>query len=575
MLLHKLLNPTAKPKKPSELLQSGVCIKKMKQPWFLIILVYICACANPIPPTGGPKDLDPPTLINTSPENKTLNFEGSEISLEFDEYIKEENLLTQLMITPNLRGPYTYRVNRNTIILNFEEPFDSATTYTFNFREGIKDITEGNVPPNLKFVLSTGSFLDSASVHGEVRSLMTQEFLEDITISLYKDPDTVTIFDGPPMYSTLTEDDGKFTIENIKNGDYIIYSIGDENRNLKLESRSEGYGFLDQNIVLSDSLAGIKLFIFKLDTRPIVLQNSRPIGKNYDLKFNKSLISYQLISDNESLVSNLVENNETLRVYFSESVQDSLEVRVIVLDSLQQSLDSLVYVKFEESTKKPDTFTSKINLKDGPVNKQLSAQLKFSKPVSSVNYDSIYFQFDSLHIFPLNDSLLFSDPIGDKFFLEIDFDTFLPEDSLITNWPDKFHLIISKGSFISVEGDSISLMQNALSFKDPKEFGSIRGTIITEHTSFVIQLVEKNFEVIEEITVTDKSIRDYEFLNITPGSYSIRILIDENNNGLWDPGNILSKSLPEKVLVFYHPNVESEVIKLRANWEQSGIDLSF
>ena len=547
----------------------------MKQPWFLIILVYVCACANPIPPTGGPKDLDPPILINTTPENKTLNYEGSEISLEFDEYIKEENLLTQLMITPNLRGPYTYRVNRNKITLSFEEPFDSATTYTFNFREGIKDITEGNVPPNLKFVLSTGSFLDSASVQGEVRSLMTQELLEDITISLYKDPDTVTIFDGPPTYSTLTEEDGQFTIENIKNGAYFIYSLGDENRNLKLESRSEGYGFLDQNIVLTDSLGGVKLFLFKLDTRPIVLQNSRPVGKNYDLKFNKSLVSYQLIYENETLVSNLVEDNETLRVYYNESVQDSLAVRFIVQDSLQQSLDSLVYVKFEKSSKNPDAFNAKLNLKDGPVNRQISTDIKFSKPISSINYDSIYVYFDSLHIFPLNDSLLFSDSIGDKFLLEIDFDTFLPEDSLITNWSDKFHFIISKGSFISVEGDSVSLIQNALSFKDPKEFGSIRGSIVTEYSSFVIQLIEKNFEVIEEITVKDQPNRDYEFVNIEPGSYSIRVLIDEDNNGSWDPGNVLSKSLPEKVSIFFHPNVKTEVIKLRANWEQSGIDLSF
>ena len=132
----------------------------MKQPWFLLLILY--ACANPIPPTGGPKDLDSPILINTVPENKVLNFEGSEIVLEFDEYIKEENLLTQLMITPNLSDPYKYQINRNQIKLSFEEPFDSATTYTFNFREGIKDITEGNVPPNLKFVFSTGTFLDSA-----------------------------------------------------------------------------------------------------------------------------------------------------------------------------------------------------------------------------------------------------------------------------------------------------------------------------------------------------------------------------------------------------------------------------
>ena len=97
----------------------------MKKSWLLISLFI--SCANPIPPTGGPKDLDPPLLLSTNPENKTLNFNQSSIALEFDEYIKEENLLTQLMITPSIEGTYKYQLTRNRITLNFEEPFDSAT----------------------------------------------------------------------------------------------------------------------------------------------------------------------------------------------------------------------------------------------------------------------------------------------------------------------------------------------------------------------------------------------------------------------------------------------------------------
>ena len=545
----------------------------MKQSWFLIFLIY--ACANPIPPTGGPKDLDPPILIKTVPENKTLNFSGSEISMEFDEYIKEENLLTQLMITPNLNDPYDYRVNKNRFVISFKEPFDSATTYTLNFREGIKDITEGNVPPNLKFVFSTGNFLDSASVHGVVRSLMTKEILEDITVSLYNDPDTITVFDGPPRYSTITNEQGSFTIENIKNGNYFIYSIDDQNRNLKLESRSEGYGFLDHSLVLNDSLPGLDLFIFNLDTRPIVLQNSRPVGNNYELKFNKSLARYQLMTEDESLVSNMIDNNQTLRIYYNESVTDSLGLRFIVEDSLQQTLDSLVYVKFEESTKKSDKLTSKFSLSNGPVNKFWSAQLKFNKPIASIYYDSIYFQFDSLLYFPIVDSMITTNDSNDEYIISLNFDDIIVNDSILRNWKNNFEFIISQGSFISVENDSIAAIEKEYSFKDPKEFGIISGTLTSDFNSFIIQLVERNFDVVEEIIVNSTDVTSYEFRHIAPGSYSIRVLIDENNNGTWDPGNIKLKALPEKIAIFFHPNVNSQEINLRANWEQSGLDLAF
>jgi len=545
----------------------------MKQTWFFILIIY--ACANPIPPTGGPKDLDPPILIGTMPENKSLNFEESEIIIEFDEYIKEENLLTQLMITPNLSAPYNYQINRNRITLSFEEPFDSSTTYTFNFREGIIDITEGNVPPNLKFVFSTGNFLDSASVHGEVRSLMTKEALEDITISLYSTVDTVTFLDGPPKYSTLTNEDGSFSLENVKNGTYSIFSLSDENRNLKLESRSEAYGYIDHVIELNDSLPGLDLFIYNLDTRPIVLQNSRPVGKNFELKFNKSLVNYKLITDDKTIVSNLIEKNETLRIYYNPAITDSLGLRFIVEDSLRQTVDSLVYVKFSESTKKPDKFSATLGISDGPVNSSFSTTIKFNKPISSVNYDSIYFQFDSISSIPVTETMFSPNFNNDQYMLSINFDELLANDSILRNWPGNFELRIAKAAFISVENDSTSIIKRKLSFKDPKEFGIIRGTIITEFSSFIVQLVDKKFEVIEEQYLSSEGSNNYEFSNITPGSYSIRVLVDENNNGQWDPGNIKLEQLPEKVVIFFHPNVASQAINLRANWEQSGLELSF
>ena len=53
---------------------------------FIIIYHFLTSCANPISPTGGPKDTIPPTLVGTIPINKSLNFKDKSISLVFDEY---------------------------------------------------------------------------------------------------------------------------------------------------------------------------------------------------------------------------------------------------------------------------------------------------------------------------------------------------------------------------------------------------------------------------------------------------------------------------------------------------------
>ena len=545
----------------------------MNKYWLLIFIVW--ACANPIPPTGGPKDLDPPVLIQTVPENKTLNFQGSEIELIFDEYIKEENLLTQLMITPNIKGNYNYKVNRNRIVLSFTEPFDSTTTYTLNFREGIKDITEGNVPPNLKFVFSTGDFLDSASVRGIVRSLLSKKPLDEVTLSLYQYPDTITIFDGPPRYSTQTNEEGLFVIENIKNGTYTMFSLDDKNRNLTLESQSEGYGFLAEPLAIEDSLGTTDIFLFNLDTRPIVLQNSRPVGHHYEAKFNKSLSGYKILTENHNLFSQLIEDNQTLRIYRSDQVTDSLGLQIMVEDSLAQSLDTLLYVKFSESTRKLEDFTGRLEPGNEEVNKYWKGDLELTKPAARFNYDSIYFQFDSLYTIILSDTMFSNNYSNNSFDIEFNFRTYLVEDSIFQNWDGEFKLVFAPGSIISPENDSMKSITRTYSFKDPKDYGIIRGTISNNYRHYFLQLVDKSLEVVEEIYVSSSQPYQYEFNHIKPGTYSIRILVDENGNGVWDPGNIRTSQLPEKVYLFYNSNVGSQEINLRANWEQTGLNLDY
>jgi len=374
---------------------------------YLVLVFLLVACARQVPLTGGLKDLDAPQLVTSQPANKALNFNDQKIVIEFDEYIKQENLLNQLIITPRIEGTYKTKLNKNILTLDFEEPFDSATTYTLNFREGIKDITEGNVPPNLKFVFSTGSYLDSISISGTVRNLLTQESLEDITISLYRPDDTVTVFNGTPQYLAKTDKDGKYALQNIKNGNYLIYAINDDNQNLKLETRTESYGFLSEAQTLQDSTANLNFQLLALDNRDITLISSRPVGKNFDIFFNKSLKDYRVTNPNPNLASNLIEDNRNLRIYKKgDLAADSIAFQFQAFDSLGQSIDTLIYARFQESDRKSPNLNANVNLKDQAVDKRFTGQIKFNKPIGSIDTNQIMIRFDSLNAIKVPDSML-------------------------------------------------------------------------------------------------------------------------------------------------------------------------
>ena len=63
-------------------------------------------CAKRGSPDGGPMDSLPPVFVKATPPNFTTNFDGDEIRIYFDEYVKLKDLRKQLIISP----PFVNRV---------------------------------------------------------------------------------------------------------------------------------------------------------------------------------------------------------------------------------------------------------------------------------------------------------------------------------------------------------------------------------------------------------------------------------------------------------------------------------
>ena len=95
----------------------------------------------------------------------------------------------------------------------------------------------------LKLAFSTGSYLDSLQIKGEITELLTHEPAENYVVALYEAYDTLDPFNSPPIYLTRSNASGLYQLDNLKSGIYLIYAISDNNKNLKLDSRSEMHGF--------------------------------------------------------------------------------------------------------------------------------------------------------------------------------------------------------------------------------------------------------------------------------------------------------------------------------------------
>ncbi|MEZ4979328.1 MAG: Ig-like domain-containing protein [Chitinophagales bacterium] len=133
---------------------------------FLIFILLLLSCANPVAPTGGDKDVEAPKILLSQPENGMLNYQGKKIELRFNEYFVFSASSDKLQITPALEEMPKFTVKGKTLLMELPETLKENTTYSISFLGAIKDFTEGNVIDYYKYVFSTGPFIDSSSISG-------------------------------------------------------------------------------------------------------------------------------------------------------------------------------------------------------------------------------------------------------------------------------------------------------------------------------------------------------------------------------------------------------------------------
>lgn len=552
----------------------------MKYKWFLILLasgLFTQHCAKQTAPTGGSKDVIAPQLEESNPKKGGTNFKGDEIELTFDELIQLNNPREQLIITPSIGKKFELTSRKNKATLKLNATLQENTTYNINFREAIQDLTEKN-PAKIKLAFSTGSYIDSLSITGTVTDILTKQAVKNYTVALVPAIDTFNIFKHPGSWIALTDDRGKFSLENLKPGNYFLYAFDDRSKNLIVDSKTEKYGFKSENINLSRNVDSLRLSTFKLDVGNLKLLSARPTFAYFNIRTSKSLVQYTIAptSGNEKILSNLESDLTTIKVYNTIPGLDSLQARLEASDSLGNKIDTLLYVKFPKKESTKDKFS--VNIESADLNEQkaqLTASISFSKPVINYNADSLYVKVDSVNRITFSKSDFTWNEQLTK--LTIHKKTEPKPKQPATSTPKKGSsskkisnlLTIAKTFALSVERDTNATATKPLKIILPEEHATVSTKIQTQE-NFILQWLDKSHKVLEE----SRNVKNHTFENITPGTYYMRLIIDLNKNGKWDAGNYLNKTQPEPIVYYSNPKGGKDIY-LKANWQLGPLLISY
>ena len=529
--------------------------------YFIAIILIISSCAKQSTPMGGPRDEDPPQLLESNPTDQSTEVKPASIELIFDEYIKLDNPNKGIVITPRIdKDKVTFTALKNKVIVELDQELEDSTTYVFNFQKSVVDISEENPAENLKLVFSTGKTIDSLSISGNINYLFQEKKIDynNTIIGVYPLSDTTNLFNEQPYYLTRADSAGKFQVGNIKNGKYRLYAWNDINGSLKAENKSEEYDFLNDTLIIDGNIEGIQFNLAKSDLTPIRILRSGPFGQNYDIILNRDPAELKI--QNDGLGQEYFYTIEDKRIrLFSKSIQtDSIPFQLSLLDSVGSQKDSLIFAKFSASERKPEKITQSVN-SGKSFYKDLEIEIKFNKPIVDINTDSLYVQYDSAGIIPIEKSFISISDSSKRDLIKINLS--LPDSiskEIIT-------LKAADSTFQDIEGQ-YNLEPIAANYRKLKREAladAISGKIEGAEPPFIVQLLDQKNQLIKESYIEKN--QNYSFSLLQPGTFIIRIIEDTNGNKRWDPSNINSNRNAERVFYFTNEEGKKDIV-IRAGW---------
>lgn|SRR5690606_34346311 len=521
----------------------------------LIVVMSVClySCARRGTPEGGPKDVTPPSITSALPKNYSTNFDAQKVRIYFDEFIKLKNLQKQLIVSPPLEyQPYVYPQSGASKYLEIEilDTLKENSTYVFNFGQSVVDNHEENPYSFFTYVFSTGDYIDSLEVEGFVVDAVQKKPDPFISVMLYEVDSAYTdsiVFQKPPTYLTNTLDSATtFRLTNLKEGTYRMVAIKDENGNYKFDPKTDKIGFIDHFIEIpTDSIYGLNLFKEILEykaTRPALIAKNK-IYFGYEGQHEGMQIK---------LISEKPENYD-FRV-FPDTATDTLNYFFTPFEA-----DSLIFEVRKEVRQQQviDTFT--VRVKELYADTLVVAQLNKSFALN-----------DSLKIFastPMEDIDTTQISVMNKDSVLLDYKANLDtsKNILSVKWKtepeQKYQVKLLPGAIHDFYGDTNDTLSYGLATKSIADLGSFRVNLKNvSQFPVILQLTDQKGLVQYEMFITEQK-STYEFLNINPATYLIRVIHDTNGNGKWDTGNYLQKIQPERISYFPDP------VELRSNWE--------
>ena len=574
------------------------------------------SCANMgSGPQGGPRDLTPPKFILSTPERSAVNSKPQKAEIIFDEYVVLKDAQDVIVSPPMEMAPEIKSVGKK-VSITFKDSLEENATYIIDFGDKITDFREGNPIKNYYFEFATGNQIDSFCISGNIVDAYTLVPQENITIGVYSDWTDSTLATKKFERITKTDNYGRFILRGLKEKPYHLCAVKDDNTNFRYDAPGESLAWIDTVItprkkmvercdtiwktVDRDSLLGLEPGNVRTDTSIVdsVICKERPyyLPDSIEMRLFAKAVPFQAFKKaerREARKLTLYFTNDKKQIQkpsikptnFTPTVDDWFivepsvttdtihywikDTNIVKQDTLEFAMTYIATDSVGEFVEQTDTVTSiykkvRVSKKEEREAKKKKAALNISISKSveingtpTIEFATPTFDFDPGALVvherkdttekPLPFTTVAADSCGKRYKLE-------------GNWEEGQSYVVTVDSgkvrdIYGLESDSTILIFRK---KEKNEYSNI--ILKMENLpagDVIVELVDKD-KIVRRGYPKDNKV---EFINVIPGSYAARLIVDTDKNGDWTTGDYNGMKQPEDVYFF------EKTLSVSANWD--------
>lgn len=556
------------------------------------ILIFPPSCANTsTPPEGGPKDTLAPVLVEVVPPINSLHhpvdIKHSTVSFEFDEYVVLNNPNSYIFLSPPQSKPPTAKIKGKKVVVSFTEPLDSSQTYSLSLGEAIKDNNEGNPFPPYTHSFSTGSYVDSLFVSGNIVEASTMLPMSNMTVLFHTDLSDSAIYKVRPRAAAKSDLWGYFTVRNLPvDSVYRVYAIQDLNNNCIYDPDQEMVAFLDTlvrptgvmrpglpelvPVMMTDTAAcqarptQISLSMFmEVSQRQLLRSRERVSRRQMYLKFAApypqidSMILDGISPDKLILEHNFYQDSITIWINDQGPIPDTLQMRLSymrtddTLNILMPVTDTIKMIRpkgkmvenrWGEMVEEADTLAAyEVDASPEKID-QDGIIIEFESPMICTPFDSITITSKNTReqIAPAPFTVEKDTANIRRFILRM-------QDKMVAGY--EYTLRIPDSLFMDIDGIYCDSLVKTFSLPQDENLSALIVETSNVNEKYMVELVdEKRTNVYRTYHIDSAAVLNFPYLKA--GRYSLRITEDKNGNGQIDTGDLLEHRQPEKVMMF-------------------------